>query len=510
MSEHSKSIELPANGELMNPGQVKLLKIVSLLIGVPALAAVYFFLFFRSSHDPAHPALGDHASYSYLFAITFFLTIGFGGLFWTVLHHATNSGWGIVVRRQMENLAAVLPWVFVLMIPFWCPAVREDLWEWEPEAKKLQQHAVERLPGELQAATKQWEAERKAVADRAERIKNVLAKAANAAPGELAALRDQERSVAEELRRLDGVKPVEATVKMRLMKEQNSVLAGKLQAYFDGGYRASYVRLAAYTAVFFLIVFLLRRWSIGMDQSKDEKLFLRCRYWSCFFIFPFALGFTFLVVDLLMALNYKWYSTMWGVYLFSGAAFSSMAVLILVVTWLKSLGYLKKVVTEEHYHLMGKLLFAFCVFWAYIAFSQYFLIWYSNITEETQFFLLRNSGAWNVVSMALVVGHFFVPFVILLWRPVKKTPAVLSAVCIWILLMHVLDIYWVVIPERAPSLSASAAEPLLWAPGTWVLDLLSFVGVAGILSFVFLQVLGRSSLYPCGDPRLEESIHVVN
>lgn len=510
MSEHSKPTELPPQGELINPGKVSLLKLVSLLIGVPALAAVYFLLFFRSSHDPAHPALGEYAAYSYLFAITFFLTIGFGGLFWTVLHHATNSGWGIVVRRQMENLAAVLPWAFVLMIPFWCPAVREDLWEWEPEGKELQQHAEQRLSGELQAATQKWEVERKAVSDRAERLKGVLANAKSAAPGELAALQDQERSVAGELQRLDGQKPVAATVKMRLMKEQNSVLAGKLQSYFDGGYGAAYVRLAAYTIVFVLIVSLLRRWSIGMDHSKDKRLFLRCRYWSCFFIFPFALGFTFLVVDLLMALNYKWYSTMWGVYLFSGAALSSMAVLILIVTWLRSLGYLQKVVTDEHYHLMGKLMFAFCVFWAYIAFSQYFLIWYSNITEETQFFLLRNSGAWNVVSIALVVGHFFVPFVVLLWRPVKKRPAVLSAVCIWILLMHVLDIYWVVIPERSPSLSARAGEPLLWTPGIWGLDLLSFVGVAGILSFVFLQVLGRSSLYPCGDPRLEESIHVVN
>lgn len=509
MNPHAKA---PDGGELISPGKIRLAKIASLLIGVPALAITYYLLFFRSSTDSGQPDLGDQASYSYLFSVLFFLTLGFGGLFWTILHHATNSGWGIVVRRQMENLAGILPWMFLLMVPFWTPQVRQDLWEWESEAREMRKVTNEHLPAALKEETAAWEAARKPAEERLTQVRSVLAEASKggkATTGELAALRERERDLAERLSNLDRSKPGEATVKLRLMREQDPLLASKLQSYFDGGYGAAYVRLGAYTVVFILIVSLLRSWSIRTDRTRDSGLFLRSRYWSCFFIFPFALGYTFLVVDLVMALNYKWYSTMWGVYLFAGAAFSSMAVLILIVTWLRSLGYLK-MVTDEHYHLMGKLLFAFCVFWAYIAFSQYFLIWYSNITEETQFYLLRNSGWWNVVSMALVVGHFFIPFVILLWRPVKKTPALLSLICLWALFMHLLDIYWMIIPERAPSLTAAGGTPVLWTPGVFGVDLLSFAGVAGVVAFIFLQVLGRSSLYPCGDPRLEESVHVVN
>jgi hypothetical protein len=100
---------------------------------------------------------------------------------------------------------------------------------------------------------------------------------------------------------------------------------------------------------------------------------------------------------------------MWGVYIFAGCAWASMGLTILVITWLRGLGYLKKVVTDEHYHLMGKLLFAFTVFWAYIAFSQYFLIWYANITEETRFYLTRNTEGWRWVSIFIVIGHFVAP-----------------------------------------------------------------------------------------------------
>lgn len=511
MSAHGTATNLPADGELISQGKIRLAKILSLLIGLPASGVVFFLLFFRSG-DAAHPAAGDQASYSYLFAVSFFLTLGFGSLFWILLHHATNSGWGIVVRRQMENLAAIVPWSLVLMAPFWCPLVREDLWEWEPEAKVMVQKAEELVPAALKLEMESWEAERDQLLERVKQSRVILERAGNdeTPPGQLAALKARDRDLGERLSRLESGKPTETTVKVRLMKQHDPMLAGKFATYFHGGYGAAYVRLAAYTVVFTLIVWLLRNWSLRTDQTKDAKFFLRSRYWSCFFIIPFALGYTFLMVDLLMALNYKWYSTMWGVYLFAGAALSSMALLILVVTWLRSLGHLRQVVTEEHYHLMGKLLFAFCVFWAYIAFSQYFLIWYSNITEETQFFLLRNSGGWNVVSIVLVVGHFFVPFVILLWRPVKKTPALLSAVSVWILLMHLLDMYWIVIPERAPSLTAGGGEPQLWMAGALGLDILSLLGVGGLLAFVFLQVVGRSSLYPCGDPRLAESVHVEN
>ena len=234
---------------------------------------------------------------------------------------------------------------------------------------------------------------------------------------------------------------------------------------------------------------------------------------SCGFLPFFATAWTFLVFDWLMALDFTWFSTMWGVYLFAGAALNSMGVLIILVTVLRKFGYLKNVVTLEHYHLMGKLMLAFVIFWAYIAFSQFFLIWYANITEETRFYLTRNTGLWNAYTIGfLVVGHFFVPFTILLVQKVKKLPVVISCVAGWNLLMHALDLYWIIIPERGPSLTAHLGEAniAMTIPGAWLFDILAFVSVAGIFGFFLLRQLSSASLFPCRDPRLDESLNVVN
>ena len=113
---------------------------------------------------------------------------------------------------------------------------------------------------------------------------------------------------------------------------------------------------------------------------------------------------------------------MWGVYIFAGAAGSSMSLLVLVITALRKAGYLSETVTIEHYHIMGKWMLAFVVFWAYIGFGQYMLIWYANIPEETEYFIRRNTESWNVLSLFLVIGRFFVPFALLLMQGLKKKP----------------------------------------------------------------------------------------
>jgi hypothetical protein len=165
----------------------------------------------------------------------------------------------------------------------------------------------------------------------------------------------------------------------------------------------------------------------------------------------------------------------------------------------------------EHYHLMGKLMLAFVIFWAYIAFSQFFLIWYANITEETKFYLTRNTDFWNTYTITfLVLGHFFIPFVALLLQKVKKLPVVLSGIAVWNLVMHVLDIYWIIIPERGPSLTAASGDIQMTMPGAWLFDVLAFISVAGLFGFFLLRQLGTASLFPCRDPRLDESLNVVN
>ena len=200
-----------------------------------------------------------------------------------------------------------------------------------------------------------------------------------------------------------------------------------------------------------------------------------------------------------MGLDFHWFSTMWGVYIFAGSALSSICVLVLLVTALRRAGYLAGVVTLEHYHIMGKLMLAFTVFWAYIGFSQYMLIWYANIPEETVYFLRRNTGSWNTLNLILVIGHFFLPFVVLLFIGTKKKPLLLCAVAVWILLMHILDLYIIVLP----SYHQAGFSP------HW-LDLVCLLAIGSTLAAVFMKRLGDAPLWPIKDPRLANSLKLKN
>ncbi|MFT5468209.1 MAG: hypothetical protein ACI8UO_003317 [Verrucomicrobiales bacterium] len=510
MSAHKSVKDLPEGGEMFDGKKAAMLKLGFLVVGVIGLGITLAVLFFGGEDEEGIPLSGV-AAYSYLFAIIFFFTIAVGGLFWTMLHNATNSGWGTVVRRQMENIAGMVPWVFLLMIPFLFEDVRAHLWEWEPKAKTLLADVNEKIEaGAVEEFHEAWWDGSQPVTDELNLvgIAEQEAKDANE-PGNLAALQMRKAALDREFKRLDSLEPDEDSVRRELMLEGNYLLAHKWYGYFNW----AYPRLLICAAVLILLATLLRTWSLKTDSKLTaDKYFKRSRYWSCGMIAFFGVSFTFVVVDLLMTLSYEWFSTMWGVYLFAGAALNSMAVLILVVTYLRSKGYLKEVVSMEHYHAMGKLLFAFTVFWAYIAFSQFFLIWYANITEETVFYLLRNSDGWNSLSLFLVLGHFMMPFVLLLFQTLKKRPAILAIAAIWTLGMHFIDMYWIVIPERGPSLSfaATGSASLMVGGYAILLDIVAFLGVTGILGFIFLHNLKRHPLYPVADPRLEESINLAN
>jgi hypothetical protein len=257
-------------------------------------------------------------------------------------------------------------------------------------------------------------------------------------------------------------------------------------------------------AVFFFVCLIgtaaaLRRFSTRQDRDGNPKFTLQMRKAAFIGLPLFALSLSFAGFDWLMGLNFKWFSTMWGVYLFAGTAGSSMSLLVLVITALRNAGYLKEIVTIEHYHVMGKWMLAFSVFWAYIGFSQYMLYWYANIPEETQYFLVRNTESWHVLSTFLVIGRFFVPFSILLLRSVKKQPRLLSMIAGWILCMQLLDMYIIVLPA-------------LHGTGVHVsiLDFLPLIGIGGTLAFFYLRILGKASLFPVRDPRLLESLRMTN
>ncbi|MGA0899057.1 MAG: hypothetical protein ACO3SO_01490 [Luteolibacter sp.] len=276
-----------------------------------------------------------------------------------------------------------------------------------------------------------------------------------------------------------------------------------------------YVRVIFWGVGLSAVIIFLRKLSTNQDTDPNPgtKRLFKARFHSTYTLIIFALPITFTGFDFMMALDYKWFSTMWGVYLFAGSALNSMAVIILVCAWLQSRGHLNKVTTPEHYHIMGKLLFAFTVFWAYIAFSQYFLIWYAGITEETSYFLIRNTGNWNIAMIVLVFGHFVVPFVVLLQAWLKRNPKTLSILAIYTLCMHVLDHYLITIPERGVSLGnidPKYGEICVSMPGAFWGDILAFVTIGAAFLFFLLRALGQYSLYPNRDPRILESANLSN
>jgi len=350
-------------------------------------------------------------SYSWLFGFIYFFTLCCGCLFWTIVHHATDAEWSVVVRRQLENIALLLIVLAIFAIPILL--LRHQLFEWM-----------------------------------------------NIPPG------------------------------------RDYALDSKRQ-YLNWPFFA--FRALLYFVLLGGVAFLLRRFSVAQDRDGNPG----CTIWMRKVAFAglpiFGLALTFAAFDWLMGLNYRWFSTMWGPYIFAGAAGSSMALLVLVITALRSAGYLRGVVTLEHYHIMGKWMFAFCIFWAYIGFSQYMLQWYANIPEETEYYIVRNTESWWPLSMLLVIGRFFGPFAILLLRSIKKEPHRLSMIAGWILLMQALDMYLIVLP----SLHGTGVRLSIW-------DLLCPVAIGCSLAFIYLRLVGRTSLFPVRDPRLIESLRLTN
>lgn len=486
-----------------------LLKLVCMCVGFGGMALFFLLRFVM-------PDKAGAMGYSWLFAVTFFLSLAVGGLFWTLLHHSSNSGWGTVIRRLMEHLGALIPFILILALPLLISGFgfRDALWEWFPKREAV-------LASANEAAAKEKEAyvvERNAVIAGAEaaveQAKKDLADVATPSAGHRAHLEKNIQTLEAKAAKLakEDLSPegAHATLVDKHFQHDEALLFAK-RGYLNETF--FWVRQIFYFLALTAIALVLRNWSVQLDKDGDPKWFRWMRRGSCGFLPFFATAWTFLVFDWLMALDYAWFSTMWGVYLFAGAALNSMGVLVILVTLLRKAGYLKNVVTMEHYHLMGKLMLAFVIFWAYIAFSQFFLIWYANITEETKFYLTRNTAFWNAYTISfLVIGHFFVPFTILLVQKLKKLPLVLSGVAIWNLIMHALDMYWIIAPERGPSLTAHLGEEniAMTIPGAWAFDILAFVSVAGIFSFFLLKQLSSTSLFPCRDPRLDESLNVVN
>jgi hypothetical protein len=259
------------------------------------------------------------------------------------------------------------------------------------------------------------------------------------------------------------------------------------------------VRAALYFGIWSFIAVMYYRGSRGQDATGDPGVSARLRRFAGPAIIVLALTQTFASVDWIMSLTPHWYSTMFGVYFFAGSFVGFIALLSVVSAAMRRAGLLDTVISVEHLHDVGKLLFGFTVFWAYIAFSQFFLVWYANLPEETTWFMARMQGSWMAVSVFLMAGHFAAPFFYLMGRSVKRKDATLALGGAWLLVMHFVDLYWQVMPTLHPE----GITPS-------ILDVAAFLAIGGCFVAAGSWLMRRQSLVPLRDPRIAESLAFEN
>ncbi len=257
------------------------------------------------------------------------------------------------------------------------------------------------------------------------------------------------------------------------------------------------IRTLLYVLAWFWMYRVIIGNSLRQDETTDIAPTLTNFKRSGPFVVLYGLTLTFAAFDYLMSLQPHWYSTIFGVYFFAGSFVATIALITIFVVLLKEGGYLPGV-TVEHYHNLGKYLFAFTVFWTYIAFSQYFLIWYGNIPEEILFYLRRYGPGWIVVSWALLFVHFIIPFVLLLPQKSKRNPKMLLFVSAMILVIHYFEMHWV----------AVAAHYKTFTFGYEEIAAIALLG--GIFLWITAQRFAKYNLIPAQDPFLEESKEAVS
>jgi hypothetical protein len=270
-------------------------------------------------------------------------------------------------------------------------------------------------------------------------------------------------------------------------------LAGFKQAWLSWPFFAG--RAVAYVLIWLAFARAIVGHSRRQDEDGAPSHSARNTRLSIAFIVAFAVSFSLASFDWIMSLEPEWYSTIFGIYNFAGLFSSGLAAIILLVVWLRR-GPLAGVVTDEHLHDLGKLLFAFSTFWMYIWFSQYMLIWYANLPEETTYYLARTTGAYELLFVVNMVLNWLVPFLLLLRRGPKRRPELVAKVAVVVLVGRWLDLYMMVVPTFA-----TAGPPF----GVW--EAAGVVAMAGATVWAVLRGLAATSLVPARDPRLGESLH---
>ncbi len=255
------------------------------------------------------------------------------------------------------------------------------------------------------------------------------------------------------------------------------------------------VRAAIYFALWVVVANALHLWSERQDRTRDLRLTMKQRRLGSVSLPFLGLSVTFAAFDWLMSLDVTWYSTIFGIYYFAGGFLGAIALLILITVLARGPNLYNSLLSTDHFHNLGNLLFAFVIFWAYIAFCQFLLVWIADLPEEVHWFIARTAGKWRAVAVALAVGHFAVPFFALLPSEVNRSRKALGAVAAWVLIFCYLDVYWIITPALRPD-----------SPVPRWTDLSAFLFVGGAAVAFTARALRGSYTVPIGDPYLPLSL----
>jgi hypothetical protein len=402
----------------------------------------------------------ERFAFSYLFAYIAFLTIALGGVFFGLLQWLTSAGWSVTIRRLTEFLHWPL-WLFVILfVPI--ALNMEQLYPWTQS-----HHGGHAEHGEVGHG--------------------------DDGPGG----HGGEHSGGDH-EELSDVMPIEGVIEAAQHQKHAEVMAAK-EPYLNLPF--FFIRAAIYFLSWVVISRKLFTNSTKQDLSGDPKFTVSSARAAPVSIAVFALTTTFAAFDWLMSLEPTWISTIFGVNFFAQSIVSMFAVTILIAMSLRAQGHYKGAVNVEHFHDLGKLQLGFLIFWAYVNFSQFMLIWYASIPEETTYYHKRWSEGgqgWRAWSLAIIFGHFIIPFFIILSRNAKRALTPLAIGASIILLFHFVMVYWLVMPYYGNGLNPSLA------------DLACLMAVGGLYFSLVLHRMTQHALIPVRDPRLPRSLHFVN
>ena len=448
----------------------------------------------------------ERFGYAYVTNFAFCLSITLGGLFLVLVTHLFRAGWVVMVRRIAEVMAGNMPVMAVLFVPILLYVFMGDgmLYPWA--AKKFDDPNF----GHHHAAVEQMGAQIITVANEAgdDHKPDHDAQAGHDDDAHHAADGDAEHGA--EHAEHGGHGGIVAERTHHHAELVDSMVPGK-RPYLTRGFFL--IRWAIYLAIWCGLGLWYLKTSVKAESGDGVRLTRKMEVLAAPGTLLFALSLTFAAFDLMMTLDPVWFSTMWGVYYFAGCALGAVATLTLSLMALQRAGYLPTV-SVEHYHDLGKLLFTFVFFWGYIAFSQFMLIWYANLPETNYWYELRGIttsdgnpfiSGWTWVALALLFGHLLIPFLGLLSRWIKRSRKLLAFWAVWLLVMHWIDHWWVVMPNYIYSAGKDVPGPLFPS-----VELLCLIGVGGVALGGAVLRATRQGLLATGDPRLAESASHVN